>query len=83
MLLCSVYLYCTASLNKAWFQVLKIADGYYFMTSKYGVLSIQATYSKEQNNGMFTMGERSKSKQKFGGTKVWEAEQAREYFINP
>ena len=32
---------------------------------------------------MFSMGERSKSKDKFGGTKVCEAEEVREYFINP
>ena len=32
---------------------------------------------------MFSMEERSKSKRKFGGTKVCEADKVREYFINP
>ena len=32
---------------------------------------------------IFSMGERSKSKRKFGGTKVCEADEVREYFINP
>ena len=32
---------------------------------------------------MFSMGERSKSKRKFGGTKVCEVDEVREYFINP
>ena len=31
---------------------------------------------------MMSMGERNKSKHKFGGTKVYEAEEKREYFIN-
>ena len=31
---------------------------------------------------MLSMGERNKSKRKFGGTKVYEAEEKREYFIN-
>ena len=31
----------------------------------------------------FSMDERSKSKLKFGGTKVCEADEVREYFINP
>ena len=31
---------------------------------------------------MFSMGERNKSKHNFGGTKVCEAEELREYFIN-
>ena len=29
------------------------------------------------------MGERSKNKHKFGRTKVYEADEVREYFINP
>ena len=32
---------------------------------------------------MFSVGERSKNKHKFGGTKAFEAEEIREYFINP
>ena len=32
---------------------------------------------------MFSIGEWSKSKHKFGGTKVCEAGKVREYFINP
>ena len=32
---------------------------------------------------MFSKGESSKSKHKFGGTKVYEAEKLRECFINP
>ena len=32
---------------------------------------------------MFSMGERSKSKCKFGGTKVCEDDEVAEYFINP
>ena len=32
---------------------------------------------------IFSVGERSKSKRKFGGTKVCEADEVREYFINP
>ena len=32
---------------------------------------------------MFNMGERSKSKQKFGGTNVCKAEEVGEYFVNP
>ena len=32
---------------------------------------------------MFSMGERNKSKHKFGGTKVCKAEEIRQYFINP
>ena len=32
---------------------------------------------------MFSMGDRSKSKYKFGGKKVCEADEIREYFINP
>ena len=32
---------------------------------------------------MLNTRERSKSKHKFGGTKVCEAEEEREYFINP
>ena len=29
------------------------------------------------------MGGQSKSKHKFGAMKIWEADEAREYFINP
>ena len=32
---------------------------------------------------MFSKGERSKSKHKFGGTKVCKAEYVREYFVDP
>ena len=32
---------------------------------------------------MFNMGERSKSKYKFGGTNVCKAEEVGEYFVNP
>ena len=32
---------------------------------------------------MFSIGEWSKSKHKFGGTKVCEAKEIRKYFINP
>ena len=32
---------------------------------------------------IFSMGERSKSKHKFGGLKVCETDKVREYFINP
>ena len=32
---------------------------------------------------MFNMGERSKSKRKFGWTKVCETDEVRQYFINP
>ena len=32
---------------------------------------------------MFSIGERSKSKDKLGGTKVFEAEQVTDCFINP
>ena len=32
---------------------------------------------------MFSMGEQSKSKHKFGGTKVCEADEVKGYFINP
>ena len=33
--------------------------------------------------GMLSMGERSKRKHEFGGTKVYEAEEERKTFINP
>ena len=33
--------------------------------------------------GMFSMGERSKSKRKFSGKKIYKADEVREYFINP
>ena len=32
--------------------------------------------------GMFSMRERRKSKQKFGGTKVCKAEKVKKYFVN-
>ena len=32
---------------------------------------------------MFSTGERTKSKHKFGETKVCEADEVREYFVNP
>ena len=32
---------------------------------------------------MISMGERGKTKHKFGGTKICEVEEVREYFINP
>ena len=31
---------------------------------------------------LFSMGERSKSKSKFGGTNICKADEVREYFIN-
>ena len=37
----------------------------------------------DRNNWNVKFGERNKSKHKFGGTKVCEAEEVREYFINP
>ena len=36
----------------------------------------------ENETEMFSMGERCKSKHKFGGTKVCKAEEVRKYFIN-
>ena len=38
---------------------------------------------ENQTMETFSMGRRSKSKHKFGGMKVCEADEVREYFINP
>ena len=38
---------------------------------------------EEKTMEMFSMGEWSKNKHKFGGVKVCEAEEVKEFFINP
>ena len=38
---------------------------------------------KNETMEMFSIGERRKSKHKFGGIKFCEGEEVREYFINP
>ena len=38
---------------------------------------------ENETMGMFSIGEWSKSKHKFGGTKVCKAKEIRKYFINP
>ena len=38
---------------------------------------------ENETMGMFSMGERSKRKHEFGGTKVYEAEEERKTFTNP
>ena len=81
MLWCSVYLYYTALLNKAWTQVLRIVDEYKFL-----MRSLMKCFDEVFNLfrlleneilEMFSMRERRKNKHKFSGTKVCKAEDVR------
>ena len=80
MLWCSIYFYYRALLNKTRTQVLCISDLYKFLIIK--AFNLFRLLEKETLK-IFTIGERRKRRDKFGGTKICKAEEVRKYFVNP
>ena len=56
MLWCSVYLYYTALLNKAWTQVLRIADGYKFWIRRWWWIISVVWLTYERRLTLFPVG---------------------------
>ena len=75
------------SLDKAWTQVLCIANEYKFLIMTESVLSISATGERNIGNVVKNvqnrMREKCKTKHRFSGTNVKKTEQVRKYFVNP
>ena len=80
MLWCSIYFYYRALLNKTRTQVLCISDLHKFLIIK--AFNLFRLLEKETLK-IFTIGERRKRRDKFGGTKICKAEEVRKYFVNP
>ena len=80
MLWCSVYVYYTALLNRARTQVVCIVDLYKFLI-RFKAFNL-FTLLENETLKMFSIRERCKNRQIFGGTKVCKADEVRKYFAN-